>query len=172
MERTWRNLRATLTECWYEVMLHFPQTTTWTNWPNILKDFVIRKTLGASIVAWACQNWTDRSSISLKVESGNWRSDGRPEWIWVLRIGWIQSSWRRKSHRCQTIVFWPKTDWRLWSEDIVRSGFERNDHTTMEKNFREGYVVIIEEQEGRPEYYLAHHWVQKGKITRVVVVVV
>jgi hypothetical protein len=38
----------------------------------------------------------------------------------------------------------------------------------MEKNFEEGYAVIVDEEDGRPEYYLSHHFVRKGEKKRVV----
>ncbi len=46
--------------------------------------------------------------------------------------------------------------------------FEESYRKAMEKNFEEGYAVIVDEEDGRPEYYLFHHGLRKGEKTRVV----
>lgn len=48
------------------------------------------------------------------------------------------------------------------------SEFESSYRVAMEKNFTEGYAIVLDENENCPEYYLAHHGVQKGMKTRVV----
>jgi hypothetical protein len=46
--------------------------------------------------------------------------------------------------------------------------FEKSYRKATEKNFEEGYAVIVDEEDGWPEYYLSHHCVRKGEKTRVV----
>jgi hypothetical protein len=55
---------------------------------------------------------------------------------------------------------------RRFYEDPI---FEEDYRQAMEKNFKMGYAVYVEDpSDSQPEYYLAHHGVKKGKKWRVV----